>query len=105
MNNLENKIIDLDTLELKISMNAFKKYLGVNENRRFGYSMKEDQKKHVTEIIKVDADWVDVKNKCRNTVNKEYSDKLATTDFKKKVLISEHSPIRIVKIEWCWKSI
>lgn len=105
MNNLENKIIDLDTLGLKISMNAFKKYLGVNENRRFGYSMKEDQKKHVTEIIKVDADWVDVKNKCRNTVNKEYSDKLATTDFKKKVLISEHSPIRIVKIEWRWKSI
>lgn len=100
-----NNIIDLDTLGLKISMDEFKKYLRINEDRRFGYSMKEDQKKHVTEIIKVDADWVDVKNKCRNTVNKEYSDKLATTDFKKKVLISEHSPIRIVKIEWRWKSI
>ena len=43
----------LDTLELKISMDEFKKYLRINEDRRFGYSMKEDQKKHVTEELQL----------------------------------------------------
>ena len=59
----------------------------------------------LTKIIKVTADWIDVKNKCRNTVNKGYSNKEATEEFKRKLLISEHSPIRLIKIEWRWESI
>ena len=59
----------------------------------------------LTNITKVTADWIDVKNECRNTINKEYSNKETTTDFKKKILISEHSPIRLIKIKWRWKGI
>jgi thymidylate synthase ThyX len=57
------------------------------------------------QIIKTYIDWIDVKNKCRTTVNKDYSDKEATSEFKRKLLISEHSPIRLLKIEWKWSSI
>lgn len=58
-----------------------------------------------TKITKVYFDWKDVKNKCRTTVNKGSSDKDATRTFKENLLISEHSPIRIIKISWLWESI
>lgn len=59
----------------------------------------------LTKITKVTADWLDVKNECRNTVNKEASNIEATKEFKRKILISEHSPIRLVKIKWRWEKI
>ena len=55
-----------------------------------------------TKITKINADWIDVKNECRNTVNKEYSDKAATSKFKTNILISEHSPIRLIDVKWRW---
>ena len=59
----------------------------------------------LTKITKVNADWTDVKNECRNTVNKEATEKEPTIDFKKKILISEHSPIRLIEIKWRWEGI
>ena len=50
-------------------------------------------------------DWVRVKNHCRTTVNKAFTDKEPTDDFKKKILISEHSPIRCLEIDWTWEDI
>ena len=58
-----------------------------------------------TKITKVNADSTDVKNECRNTVNKEATEKEPTIDFKKKILISEHSPIRLIEIKWRWEGI
>ena len=58
----------------------------------------------LTKITKVNADWTDVKNECRNTVNKEATEK-EPIDFKKKILISEHSPIRLIEIKWRWEGI
>lgn len=58
-----------------------------------------------TQINKLDIDWTDVKNKCRTTVNKERSDKEATAKFKKSLLISEHSPIRLIRVNWMWSGI
>lgn len=58
-----------------------------------------------TLITKIQADWTDVKNECRNTMNKSATNVPATDDFILNVLISEHSPIRLVKIKWSWKSI
>ena len=58
-----------------------------------------------TNINNIDANWKNVKNKCRTTVNKEYSDKEATEKFKKQLLISEHSPIRLLNVDWSWKGI
>lgn len=59
----------------------------------------------ITQINKIDCDWANVKNKCRTTVNKEYTGNEPSSDFKRKILISEHSPIRLLNIDWSWKNI
>jgi hypothetical protein len=58
-----------------------------------------------TRINYVNDDWKNVKNKCRTTVNKKYSDVEATDKFKEDILISEHSPIRLLEVDWTWKDI
>lgn len=58
-----------------------------------------------TKIQKVDCDWTDVKNECRSTVNKDATDTPATDSFKRKLLISEHSPIRLLSVKWRWEGI
>lgn len=53
-------------------------------------------------ILKIDADWRIVKNACRTTVNKEGTDIIPTPSFKYSLLISEHSPIRLITVMWRW---
>lgn len=50
-------------------------------------------------------DWKRVKNHCRTTDNKDFTEKEATENFKKKLLISEHTPIRLIEFDWSWKGI
>lgn len=50
-------------------------------------------------------DWKRVKNHCRTTDNKDFTEKEPTETFKQKLLISEHSPIRLLEFDWSWKSI
>lgn len=50
-------------------------------------------------------DWTRVKNHCRTTDNKDFTENNATETFKKKLLISEHTPIRLLEFDWSWKSI
>ena len=59
----------------------------------------------LTNITRINADWIDVKNECRNTVNKGLSNKDAISEFKWKLLISEHSPIRLIDVKWRWEGI
>ena len=49
--------------------------------------------------------WKRVKNHCRTTVNKSFTDNEPTKDFKKRLLISEHSPIRLLEVDWTWEKI
>jgi hypothetical protein len=58
-----------------------------------------------TQINKIDNDWKDIKNKCRTTVNKVHTDNIPDSEFKTNLLISEHSPIRLLKINWLWQGI
>lgn len=58
-----------------------------------------------TKIQKINCDWTDIKNECRNTINKDGTDKAPSKDFIKNVLISEHSPIRLATIKWRWEGI
>ena len=51
------------------------------------------------------ADWTRVKNHCRTTDNKDFTENEASDKFKKQLLISEHSPIRLIEFDWSWKSI
>lgn len=58
-----------------------------------------------TKFNYISADWTRVKNHCRTTVNKNFTDKEPTQDFKRKLLISEHSPIRLLEVDWSWEDI
>lgn len=55
-----------------------------------------------TKILKIKGDWQEVVNDCRATVGKEAIGKEPSHEWKKKILISEHSPIRdiVVKLKW-----
>lgn len=58
-----------------------------------------------TEIVKVKGDWQDVVDDCRATVGKESLGKEPSPEFKRSILISEHSPIRNISIKWKWRDI
>lgn len=61
----------------------------------------------ITEFNKsiTDDEWKRVKNHCRTTDNKEFTEKDPSEVFKKKLLVSEHSPIRLLEFDWSWKNI
>jgi hypothetical protein len=58
-----------------------------------------------TEILKIKGDWQEVVNDCRATVGKSELGKEPSVTFKRKILISEHSPIRDIQIKWRWDNI
>lgn len=58
-----------------------------------------------TKMTAILTDWRRVKNHCRTTDNKEPTDKIPSEKFKKQLLISEHSPIRLLEFDWSWKNI
>lgn len=58
-----------------------------------------------TEILKVKGDWQEVVDDCRATVGKGELGKEPSTEFKRSILIAEHSPIRDISIKWRWQDI
>ena len=58
-----------------------------------------------TEIIKIKGDWQEVVDDCRATVGKDSLGKEPSAEFKRKILIAEHTPIRDIIIKWKWKGI
>lgn len=46
-------------------------------------------------VLKFDVDWLEIKNACRQTVNMGESKKEPTEEWKKKLLIARHSPLRL----------
>jgi len=58
-----------------------------------------------TKINFIGADWIRVKNHCRTTVGKDSTDKEASDTFKRQLLLSEHSPIRLLEVDWSWRGI
>lgn len=49
-------------------------------------------------FLKTDFDWKLAKNECRNTVNKNATDKEPTREFIHRLIISEHSPLRVIHL-------
>lgn len=58
-----------------------------------------------TKILKIKGDWNEVVNDCRATVKKEPIAKEPSTAFKRRILLSEHSPIRDISVKFWWKNI
>jgi len=59
----------------------------------------------MTRINDVHNNWTNIKNKCRTTVGKNYTDKEPSTEFKMKLCKSEHSPLRLLEFDWTWTGI
>lgn len=57
-----------------------------------------------TKITKIKGDWQEVVDDCRATVGKQSLGKEPSTNFKREILIAEHSPIRDIIIKWFWKA-
>ena len=55
-----------------------------------------------TEIIKIKGDWQEVVDDCRATVGKGNLGKEPSRQFKRGILIAEHSPIRDIIVKWRW---
>jgi hypothetical protein len=56
-------------------------------------------------LIKRTGDWADVLNAARSTVNKEAINQEPSDNFKRKILLAEHSPIRLLNYKWEWRGI
>lgn len=59
----------------------------------------------LTNIIKIKGDWMEVLDDARFTSGKESLNKEPSREWKRKILISEHSPIRALIFKWDWRDI
>jgi hypothetical protein len=58
----------------------------------------------VIDIFKHEDNWQDIKDTTMNTVGKD-TGKYPTSDYKKRLILAEHSPIRRMKFYWRWKDL
>lgn len=58
-----------------------------------------------TEIFNIKGTWKSVVNACRTTVSKPPLGNDPSEEFKRDILIAEHSPIRKLHVEWKWYKI
>lgn len=58
----------------------------------------------VTRLTQV-TPWKRVLNAARRTIGKEPLDREPSDSWKAKILLAEHSPIRLLEYEWTWKNI
>lgn len=49
--------------------------------------------------------WRRVLNAARRTVGKKYLDREPSDEFKRKILLAEHSPIRLLEYDFGWADI
>lgn len=58
-----------------------------------------------TKITDYDINWKKIKSACMTTISKEAGDKEPSSEWKRKLLLCEHSPIRRGTISWKWEAI
>ena len=66
---------------------------------------KEKKQAKVTRLECVLPNWNRVVNAARRTVGKKPISKEPSTEFKQKVLLAEHSPIRLLEYDFTWEDI
>lgn len=49
-------------------------------------------------ITNFNVNWVQIKNRCRTTINKGDSNTMPSDNWKKKLILAEHSPLRVGNI-------
>ena len=58
-----------------------------------------------THITNIKGDWQEVVDTCRATSGKGPLGHEPSEDFKRRILIAEHSPIRRISVSWVWQGI
>lgn len=58
-----------------------------------------------TVITDFQVNWQKIKSACMTTISKKAGDKEPSTEWKRKLLLCEHSPIRRGIISWKWEEI
>lgn len=58
----------------------------------------------IVQLVQVTS-WKRVLNAARRTIGKEPLDREPSDSWKAKILLAEHSPIRLLEYEWTWKNI
>jgi len=58
-----------------------------------------------TEIMEVLGTWKQVKRLCMTTIGKDAGDGEPSSEWKKRIILCQHSPIRKIRIAWKWNSI
>ena len=58
-----------------------------------------------THITNIKGDWQEVVDPCRATSGKGSLGHEPSEDFKRRILIAEHSPIRRISVSWVWQGI
>lgn len=53
-------------------------------------------------LLEVKGSWSEVLDACRSTVSKKFLNKEPSEEFKRAILVSEHSPIRTKLFKWIW---
>ncbi|MFW2490981.1 hypothetical protein ACN077_20800 [Clostridium chromiireducens] len=54
------------------------------------------------DFLGIRGSWKDVLNSARTTINMEHGDKEPSSNWKRRMLLAEHSPIRLISIKWKW---
>ena len=62
------------------------------------------RRNNMIDIFKHEDNWQDVKDSTMNTIGKT-TGAYPSSEWKRKLLLSEHSPIRRIKFYWRWKGI
>lgn len=56
------------------------------------------------DIFKHEDNWQDIKDSTMNTIGKD-TGKYPTSEWKRRIIMAEHSPIRRMKFYWRWKDL
>ena len=58
----------------------------------------------VIDIFKHEDNWQDIKDSTMNTIGKT-TGTYPTSNWKRRLILSEHSPIRLLEFDWSWREI
>ena len=61
--------------------------------------------KNKTQILEFNVNWNSIKRACMRTIGKEAGDKEPSHEWKRKLLVCQHSPIRKGIVTWKWNEI
>lgn len=56
-------------------------------------------------ITDFDIDWKKIKSACMTTISKQAGSKEPNEEWKKKLLMCQHSPLRRGTVSWKWEKI